>query len=308
MAAAIVVIGATLLATVQPTAAATRVVLTGAGDIVITGDNGPQVVIVKVVNQTILITVETGQDSVEYAYSGPVRDVKINLRGGNDGFHVYDVSTRLASRDLIVNLGSGHNHSELHDISLNRNFRFTDGSGSGTLEMSQVSVEGKTWINMGGGSNLLRQSTGTHFKDVVVSTAGSGSLDLDTTDLNFVAAYRLTTGNKVDELSYRNTILQGKVTINTRGGNDLINLRSNTDLGNGADIRMGSGADRATLFNTTVSGSFRFRGESGNDVLSISAGRYNNAVALEGGGGRDQLTGEATVFVVPPKVIGFEVR
>lgn len=307
MVASVVLIGAMMLATTQPAAAATKVALNNAGDLIITGDSGPQVVIITRNFSDLFVTVETGQTSTQYVFGGPVRDLRVNLRGGDDGFHVYDTGASLVSRDLIVNMGSGLNASEIHDTVVNRNYRFTDGNGSSSLELGQFGVEGKTWIRMGGGDNRLKQSTSTYFKDVTISTSGSGQLDLDTTDVNFAGKYRLTTGNKVDELRYRDTDLQGKAIINTRGGDDLIDIRADTRLRNGADIRTGSGNDRTTVFGTHVSGSYRFRGENGNDVYSTTATRYDNAVTLDGGGGQDQLAGEATVFSVTPKILRFEI-
>jgi hypothetical protein len=302
-----------------PAAAAPNpVVVKANGDVVITGDNGGQNVEIREHDDgRHRILYRSGGFEALYYVDGVERDLIIKLKGGDDEL-LLDLENRLeVGRDVVIDLGSGTNRLEATvGFSIGRNLRLIDGSGSATIDLRNSDIAGSTTISLGTGMHtgeLVNLDFGGTFK---LTTGSAGQIDLSMEANDYNGSVTIRTGNRSDALRLAGVasvnaplVFDGRTAVvDLRGGNDRLDVEGLIRFNSRTTIRLGSGHDRLTMFDAEVRNVFSLRADGGNDLVNVSASRFDNRVALIGGGGQDQLAGEGNTFQIPPRVTSFEIE
>ncbi len=294
--------------------AATTVTVSSAGDLVITGDNGDQTI--SIVNGTdsgyyaIQIRQGNALEVEEYEVTGATRNVTINAKGGDDVVVLKHPNTLSFHGNLTVNLGSGDNgfHTE-SAVVVPGSFRIIDGAGESYMEIQDMRVDGATSYSLGAERNLL-YSSGNRFNGTFIATSSSsGRIELSSSDDFYGKRFTFRGGNNRDVLKTNNgTEFAGSTagTIDMGGGNDELRTRNNTQFLAPMTIKMGAGIDKAHMSITPIHGNFVFRGDGGNDTLSLFGVSATKSVTIDGGSGVDSIDGEAWSSVQTPSFINWE--
>jgi hypothetical protein len=289
--------------------------LSGSGDLYIRGDNNPNELEVQVFGGQLSVTglnntlIKLGNAAPAANISVPVpavlRDVKIDLRGGDDVLSLTSVDALDVERNLDINTGSGNDEVEI-------------------FAENTLSVGRNAWIYTEGGNDIVSLNTlaGGSFvigRDAEIKT-GSGEdavalVDRDrfsgvtnTADLLAVPNNTATAGAQ--------SIRAGRdLKISTQGDNDKIavlgaeagrdfsilsgfgrgDVLGVSNLRAGRDLTLNDG-DENVLQNVTVVRTLSINSGNGNDRFAIDRVNVRN-LNIQLGSGNDQLSLGANVTV-----------
>lgn len=155
-----------MLAAAPANAAPPPVQYTAQGDIIITGDNGPQYVEIEDHEVGYEILYRSGGIDGYYYVAASGRDIIVKLKNGNDKLFL-DIENRLsAPRDVKIELGGGNNRLDgSAGFTVGRNFKLTDGSGSSSVDMELSTSQFRDSVNFrtGNKADKLRIDRQTEF-------------------------------------------------------------------------------------------------------------------------------------------------
>ncbi len=208
-------------------------------------------------------------------------------------------------------MGNGNNtFNGSGGLSVGRNFRLIDGSGSTAVVMRNTDIAGSTTVSLGGGLHDVQWRHLDFDGSVRLITSPSGRIDMELGGARFNGPVSIRSGNQADQLRIDSqTRFVGRTTvIDLRGGNDELTITEAPTFNSRTDIRMGAGRDEAFIFGASSDDRFSFRGDAGNDRLILTASTFESTVILNGGSNTDQIAGEANDFASTPRVISFEIQ
>ncbi len=297
------------LLAVSPASAAVSVVYTPQGDIIINGDNGDQFVEVQTRDDGWEIIFRSVNNDRVFVVPELRRDFIVNLRNGDDVLFM-DLEVRMpVPRNVNINLGNGQNFLDgSGGFSVGGNLKVQDGTGSSRIELWNSDVAGTSLINLGNGTHAVESLFNRFEGPYRFTTGANGDAAVEIEKTTFNGPVNMRTGNRVDSFLFgEEVVFNGRTTlIDLRGGNDDLTMRERPVLNTRADLRMGSGNDRALLLGATSDDRFSFRGDAGDDDLILTANTFASTVTLNGGANNDRLSGEANSFARTPRVISFE--
>lgn len=271
------------------------VAVNAAGDLVITGDNASnQIVIadfdgdgfadVMGLNGTAINGVVNG---TEFTGALPVTTpfVVINLQGGNDELTIDDSNdgatifgAGVGGSDFRVDMGAGNDRIVAIDdgtgVGINLNSGVINlGAGNDVLDDNTVGADIDVLdltINAGAGNDVVRLDTGALRVDNLAINMGAGS------DVVVLDGLFGSTGANVETLS-----------LTFGAGAD--NLSINNVQADRTGITLGAGRDSVLITNSIFDLGFRLRGNGGRDEVGVGGNQFNGSVEFRGGGGRDTL-------------------
>lgn len=287
--------------------ASTRITLTAANDLIITGDNGAQSVSVFG-NPAGKFTVKieaNGQVTHRDLDTESIRDIRINLRGGDDRLTIDD--DVIEPRNVTIVLGPGDNRVRLDGFILRGNLRITDGTGNSTVQIYRMLVLGPTTIRLGGGRNSVDTQSNIWAGRYSLDAGASGRAAADIQRDVFGSNVTIRGGSGVDHLFIDGlTQIFGRTLVDLKGGNDTFVSDGGSRFSGRFDLRMGSGDDQTRLERSTTNGTFSYRGDGGDDLFRSLSSTHEGATTLNGGAGSDRWESNGSTFTTPPRVIGFE--
>lgn len=293
---------------VSPAAAATTVTVSSTSDLRITGGSGHETVTLRPGEDGgYEVEVVEGSTTTVHEINTFIRDIIVNLRGGNDTFVLFFNAD--VPRDLKINMGSGSNKLNLTGADIGRNLRVTDGSGSLDLYNETMNVAGTTVFNLGGGHHDVESIFNRWEGDFAMTTSSTGSLDLHMSEERYSGSYRLTTGNKVDKVVVEYEVRFARsTTLQLKGGNDRLLVINYNELRGPLNVDLGYGNDFGHFSKNDFLAPYTVAAGGGNDVVSVFGNIFNASGTFNGGSGTDQLTGEANQVFDPMTVTSFEVN
>ena len=213
------------------------VVLTSHGDLRITGDNHDNSLEIRtegfgslkrfIISPTATTTIN-GQSLDVVIGHDDLRDLKINMKGGNDSLGIYVGSGSRQFRHGSIKMGGGEDNL----------FLFTTvGNGVGSVNFS---------------ANLK-----------ILLGAGANTCDLDNAHVGGNAT--VIGGNRVDSVEIADTEVDGKTTVKLKGDED--NLYSSSVVLHGpTDVRLGSGRDYCAVEDVATESNYIVHGGQGYDT------------------------------------------
>lgn len=306
----IVALLATLAVTPGTADAASTVTVTATGDVVINGDNTRQDVVLTIDGQGVL-TVEltaagvTTTDVIGSSY----RDLRVNLRGGDDRVKLRSVGTAHFRR-ATINLGPGDNVVDLWKARFAGLLRIVDGNGSSIILLDEIETDRGLIVNMSSGEDAVTGHKSALDGTTAIVAAAGGELRLALQDVAVGGRFEARGGNGAEEvILHGDTIFNGPLTrFDLRNGDDSVRVASNVEFNGPTEVVAGGGADEMFLELPVISGPLTFQGGGGDDRFITKRATYLSSLGLDGGPGTDHVTGEGNTFAVTPTVVSFEIQ
>lgn len=201
-----------------------------------------------------------------------VQTIKVNLKGGNDEFHIsafefngattvkFGQGADLLDVDDQINLGSGTNaRTELRGIKAD----FGGNAGDLAQMDGDIRINGDVEINRvadvdfdGTGTNFNLENGDVFFiRDTLIRLSGFGDVDGDgfETELDNVAgggngAFKILGANSADRINVARSIFFGDLNVDLRNGDDLLRVDNGDTLKNSfGNTLFDGGTDNDTL-------------------------------------------------------------
>ncbi len=253
------------------------------GDLRINGTNASEGLVVEAFGDYVDVSYDADLTDptnviVVAPIAGPFRDVRADLRGGDDSLELTRVSV---DRDVRVDGDSGDDRMALNEVLAVRDARLVGGPGEDRVEVLLTQV----------GRQLI-VSTGNDSDQVQIFDSNMESLSINT-------------GSGADQAQFSGGVVSGGATAVLGSGSDRLIL---AELAmEDVFVRGGSGDDQLSVFVSSIDDDFRFMGDGGADQLILVDSSINARSFFNGGGGTDTyLPDFLTTFAEPPLVISFE--
>lgn len=259
--------------------------ISGAGDLVITGDKQSTDINVEIDEDgTVNIT---GVDGTTIAPGGNLgiekveRDIRITLRGGDDVVNLMGTGASVPVRTVRINSGSGADEvSVCHMSGIEQDLVIATVSGDDEVLVEYTGVGRKLTINGASGLDQLRVEN-TEVGNEIEEIRGNLKVSSNSGD---------------DEIHLLMNAVYGSIDLRSGGGNDLIDVvDSEAMYGGSFDIRSGSGNDRvymdtsgATSPDSENYGKVSLNTASGDDLVEIS-NMPEGQLIVSGGAGNDDV-------------------
>jgi hypothetical protein len=223
------------------------------GDLIITGDDNPNLITIepagfdenaqyRIVNRGDFSDTVNGQPFDVFYVSGVTRDVRVDLRGGDDlfratGFATLDESEDLnIPRDLIVSGGEGNDQFYMGiyenpgpfqgPVNVGRNLTMNGNAGDDLFYGTSIDVGNNFTFNDTQGSTEFFTDPGSMYAFGVNSNVGGN--------------FSVTTGAGTDLIGIEDFVVSGNVSVNVGGGDDFAIIRGATVDGT-ISVSLGSG-------------------------------------------------------------------
>lgn len=257
--------------------------------------------------------------------SDVTKDIKLDLKGGNDNIGLTGLGADLAlARNIDVKGGPGADRIDIqgghlrgalsidtsqgdlgadNDVVIIKNLdvaktvAVATGRGKDSASLSQSSFHGNVTIKTGTEADFVNLFDNLVFDKNLTIDAGSASGASDSVQLNAVhvsGTTTITTGNGDDFVELEN-VVANRATIKTGVGNDRIDVAiANPVTANHASISLGAGNDTVNI---------------GASTLTVLGPKKTK---MAGGAGDDTINGEANVtaaslpFIIDPSKTGVE--
>ncbi len=281
---------------IAPASATARASMNGAGDVIITGTNGGDLITVFGEGPSqVGVSIRSGEAMSTYSFSNVRRDIIINSRRGSDRVTLHNVGV---ARDLRVNTGNGTNSFKVEFTSIGRDLRFTDGPGNTLVDIGRVDVERNGHLLLGSGVHTV-DIAGSNWKGSHrMTTSSRGSLELSARRTDIFGPFSLISGNRGDVIELDEfTRFWSNATFNLRGGHDTLlwdrtNMQTPSTL---LRILTGSGDDAVFLEAGELSSSFNVDLGSGDDRGGMSEMNLSVPGLVNGGPGIDEFLSSMNV-------------
>jgi hypothetical protein len=258
-------------------------VITGAGDLVITGDSSGNQIDVVIGSSGEVSVVGSGGttvDASELMGAEVTGDVKIDMGDGNNVVTVDDYGAGI--QDVDFKSGAGADSIEISYFETTGNFKFDSGDGNDIVNIHGVTVEGSATVVVGGGNDTLDLdlvTTGKKKNITVSASSGDNTLNLDDVE-SYAGKLNIKTGSGADTISGYGYGKYG-AKVNTGAGNDVMEF-SISSFKNIA-VATGSGDDFVDLEVSTLYGSTKVATSKGNDTISVEGDSKKLTIAAASG-------------------------
>lgn len=304
----VVVVLSGLTVAVQPSEAMASIRFSAAGDLTVLGQNARERIIIRGISaDSFYVTVATTTSSTTEQFTGDIRNVTVNSRGGEDTVDIQELEQPI--RNLTLRMGSGLDAVELRRIDIDGQLRITQtGTDGSEMVVDQLRVKGRTTVSLGGGHNIFDSDNNVFEDNYRLFTAASGRLDFSAAFDGYRANVDIRSGNQRDLIffSAQNGLSGRSVRINARGGHDDVVIRNDSHVDSALSVRLGSGDDKARFSFAHIGGSVSLHGDAGDDLVEVSDTGFRQRTTFNGGAGTDTYTEVDSTFVVGPDLIGFE--
>lgn len=297
-----------LAVAVQPSEAAVRIRFTPAGDLIVLGHNDDETLTIRgTTGDTFEVTIQTFTSVTYEQFTGPIRNVTVNTRGGGDIIKIEDLGQPI--RNLTLRLGSGFDQVELRKLDVQGQLRFTQTGPNGSeTYLDRLRVDGRTTISLGGGHSFFNSDDNVFADNYRLFTAANARLDFGAELDTYRGTVDVRSGNNRDLIFFSTqTAFEGRsVRINARGGRDDVVLRSDTSVFGSLSVRLGPGDDKARFSEYHSFGPVGVFGDAGDDLVETTFSDFRDRTTFNGGAGDDTYTQVNSTFVIGPDLIGFE--
>lgn len=291
------------------------------GDIVFTGDVESNIVDVNIDDAGVHVTGRYGtkvkyQNStvaagttVTFQEPAVIRDLRVNLKEGNDTITLKARSALFVTRDLKIDTGIGSDNVAVHahaGITVAHDALINTGSGNDRVQVDSrgglIHVKNNLSVNTSIGNDAVRLANANQFW--AVDDATSFNAVADNTGVAFRQKIRVgghlsvVTGAGTDEVAVLGAEVTGNASINTSVDRDVVGV---SNLRVGGNLALWS-ADASAVQNLTVAGAFNVSGSELNDRVFINKARLGS-LNVNLADGNDQLAIGAKVVVSGSKQV-----
>ncbi len=262
-----------------------------AGDLILTGDNGNSDIEIRQIDADSYRVIAKNGSGINGGYApwwsgsfhvdfhGVTDDVRISMNGGNDKISLGTSNQVTSVRDdLVVNLGSGHDILNFHQVSAGDDFWLNGGSGHDRI----IDWGSRTGTRTNHGDMALDAFEDMDIFNTVVdrdlsvnNETSSGTVAFSTSGVLVGDDLRISTGSGRDYIDIINTHVADDTVLSTGDepwstfGGDLIMLSQST-TGDRLEVEAGSGNDILKLQNFDGARAYLY-GEGGSDELDMDA-------------------------------------
>ena len=249
-------------------------------DVVITGDTQANTVVVFVgTDGSVMVqgaggTTINGQNSaVPVAAGRSIGSLTADLQGGNDQVIIIDVN----ANNLNIDTDGGNDFVVINGVTVSGSTEIHSDSGITEQRILNSQLGSVSFWNNG------LASVENSLINGALTANTSGTLFVQNSTVNGTTL--LQTGNFNDNVIASNSLFRNNVTVDTRGGNDLLAF-TGTDVEGDVSVIAGTGNDTIGVSRgSSVTGAATLRGNRGTDTF-----------ASDGTTGAVQLTGiESTI-------------
>lgn len=267
--------------------------ITGAGDLVINGDSGDNLIGVFVHASGAVDVVGydgTTVDDFGLAGSQISGDIRINLKGGDDDLHFSGaMNDDVPVDDVRVVGGSGNDTIYMSYLSgITGNVNIVGGAGNDDIRPAYLNFAGDLTISTGGGTDLA-SVFGSVAEEITINTGS----DVDRVRIAYSTSegrITISAGSGENGIALHGVESNGPLTIRSGGGADQININAAYTV-NGSDlvISSGGGDDAIEIQNSVVTGKLDMKTSGGNDTADV---KYSQLAAskVNTGSGNDALS------------------
>lgn len=237
-----------------------------------------------------------------------IRNIVIDLKGGDDKIYVNGDTSKGASERLALNGelriidSSGNSNVVIEDATIRGDLRCIFVEGDNSVQLIDSRINGKASI-LGGWSKDFVGLFNSTFADSFYARLGagadsilSGSTEHDLTGSRFLGSFHVSTGNGADSVKLDRSQFESTVRVRTGNGNDTVESTTSRFISDSSfDIITGNHGDQVNLedlyiknFSTTI------RLGGGTDNLTISNLRDNSmevvgGLNINGGANKDTI-------------------
>jgi hypothetical protein len=269
------------------------------------GDNANNSVLIEQTATGIRVTGRTGttinrRPSVNFA-GAALNAMEIRMAGGNDAVTLSGLST---ANDLFVNLGAGTDRLDTRSpIDIGANLAIEGAEGTDTIVLNSGSVGEDLFID-----------------------GGIGALTANISNMDLGKGLTIIGDAAVDSVTVSNTMAAEFVSIETKGGNDVVSVSRgmsfglfvNSDAGadrvtvsewmtvEDAGIFTGIGNDQVTLSTLAIGKSLTVSVDEGGDTVLGTSVTVTEDAVFEGGAGVDTITDRGITGGIKKDIKEFE--
>lgn len=242
-------------------------------------------------------------------FNGVTRDIRIDLRGGDDVARVGLAFPGLTvGRDVRVQGGEGRDMIFLNTARVAGNVNIDGGNGNDDVGLSQSEVGGGLTLTGGAGTefytlndtrigraaniNLGAEADtfnfdSTEFVASLTVDGGEGNNHFLTTRSNIRGALSLRCRGGLDTWDFQEFVVGSNVTVDLGAGDDRVASHDASTFRGNVNLMMGGGNDTVQLLRIEAGGNVALNLGGGDDTVVMSQGNLAKSLNIQAGEGRN---------------------